>query len=213
MKKFITFEGIDASGKSTQIKIIYKILKKKNKKVFLTREPGGTHISEMIRNILVQKNINEISPNTELLLIYAARYEHIKNKILPNLKKRIVICDRFYYSTFCYQIFANKIPQARLNYLHKYFGFNLYPDLNIFINIDPKTSIKRSLKIKKLENRFEKKSRNFHKIVQVAFESISQKKKVVEFNGNESERDLHKKIIDYLNNKKFFNFLLPYSLG
>ena len=105
----------------------------------------------MIRNILVQKNINEISPNTELLLIYAARYEHIKNKILPNLKKRIVICDRFYYSTFCYQIFANKIPQARLNYLHKYFGFNLYPDLNIFINIDSKTSIKRSLNKKKLE--------------------------------------------------------------
>ena len=167
----------------------------------------------MIRNILVQKNINEISPNTELLLIYAARYEHIKNKILPNLKKRIVICDRFYYSTFCYQIFANKIPQARLNYLHKYFGFNLYPDLNIFINLDSKTSIKRSLKVKKLENRFETKSRNFHKIVQVAFESISKKKKVVEFNGNESERDLHKKIIDYLNNKKFFNFLLPYSLG
>ena len=213
MNKFIVFEGLDGSGKTTQLKLLGNSLKKIKKDFFLTREPGGTNISEMIRNILVQKNINEISPNTELLLIYAARYEHIKNKILPNLKKRIVICDRFYYSTFCYQIFANKIPQARLNYLHKYFGFNLYPDLNIFINIDSKTSIKRSLKVKKLENRFEKKSKNFHKIVQVAFENISKKKKVVEFNGNESERDLHKKIIDYLNNKKFFNFLLPYSLG
>ena len=213
MNKFIVFEGLDGSGKTTQLKLLGNSLKKIKKDFFLTREPGGTNLSEMIRNILVQKNINEISPNTELLLIYAARYEHIKNKILPNLKKRIVICDRFYYSTFCYQIFANKIPQARLNYLHKYFGFNLYPDLNIFINIDSKTSIKRSLNVKKLENRFEKKSRNFHKIVQVAFESISKKKKVVEFNGNESERDLHKKIIDYLNNKKFFNFLLPYSLG
>ena len=213
MNKFIVFEGLDGSGKTTQLKLLGNSLKKIKKDFFLTREPGGTHISEMIRDILVQKNINEISPNTELLLIYAARYEHIKNKILPNLKKRIVICDRFYYSTFCYQIFANKIPQARLNYLHKYFGFNLYPDLNIFINIDSKTSIKRSLKVKKLENRFEKKSKNFHKIVQVAFENISKKKKVVEFNGNESERDLHKKIIDYLNNKKFFNFQLPYSLG
>ena len=106
MNKFIVFEGLDGSGKTTQLKLLGNSLKKIKKDFFLTREPGGTHFSEMIRNILVQKNINEISPNTELLLIYAARYEHIKNKILPNLKKRIVICDRFYYSTFC-SIYSN----------------------------------------------------------------------------------------------------------
>ena len=113
----------------------------------LTRELELINISEQIRNILVQKNNNKISPNTELLLIYAARYEHIKNIILPNLKK-IVICDRFYYSTYCYQIFAHKIPNS-FDYFHKHFGFNLFPDLNILIKTDPKISIQRSLRIKK----------------------------------------------------------------
>ena len=88
MKKFIVFEGLDGSGKTTQVKLLASSLKKIKKDFLLTREPGGTNISEQIRNILVQKNNNKISPNTELLLIYAARYEHIKNIILPNLKKK-----------------------------------------------------------------------------------------------------------------------------
>ncbi|MBD22677.1 MAG: dTMP kinase [Alphaproteobacteria bacterium] len=213
MKKFIVFEGLDGSGKTTQVNLLADSLKKIKKDFFLTREPGGTIISERIRKILVQKNKSDISPQAELLLIYAARYEHVKNKIIPNLQKRIVICDRFFYSTYCYQIFASKIPPIHLNYLHKHFGFNLFPDLNILINTDTKISIKRSLKIKKLENRFETKSNTFHKSVQIAFKNLSKKRKVVEFNGNENEIDLHKNIIDYLNNKKFFNFLLPYAVS
>jgi dTMP kinase len=212
MKKFIVFEGLDGSGKTTQVKLLGNSLKKIKKEFLLTREPGGTDTSEQIRKILVQKNNNYISPNTELLLIYAARYEHIKNIILPNLKNKIVICDRFYYSTFCYQIFANKIPKARLDYLHKHFGFNLFPDLNILIKTDPKISIQRSLRIKKKENRFEKKSKNFHKTVEAGFYNIAQKKNVFEFNGNLNENDLHVKIIDFLNKKKFFNFFLPYAV-
>ena len=112
---------------------------------------------------------------TELLLIYAARHEHLKEKVIPNLKK-IVLCDRFFYSTYCYQIFANDIPMSYLNFLHKNFAFNLFPDINILLQIDPKISIKRSLKIKNIENRFEKKSRAFHKKVSKGFESVSKKK-------------------------------------
>ena len=110
MKKFITFEGMDGSGKSTQVELLGKSLKKINVDCFLTREPGGTTISEKIRSILVNETIEDIKPKTELLLIYAARHQHIKEKLLPNLKKRIVICDRFYHSTFCYQILSNSIP-------------------------------------------------------------------------------------------------------
>ena len=83
MKKFITFEGIDASGKSTQIKIIYKILKKKNKKVFLTREPGGTILAEKIRNLIINSNF---TPLTELMLFMLQRFDHFK-KINYYLKK------------------------------------------------------------------------------------------------------------------------------
>ena len=212
MKKFIVFEGLDGSGKTTQVKLLANSLKKINKDYFLSREPGGTVISELIRDILVQKKSTEISPYAELLLIYASRYEHLKNKIIPNLKKRIVICDRFFYSTYCYQIFAHKIPVARLKYLHKYFGFNLYPDLNIFINTDPILSIKRSLKIKEQENRFEKKEKSFHKNVHKAFISLSKKKKVLKFDGNINEFDLHKNIIDCLNKRQTFNFSLPYAI-
>ena len=212
MNKFIAFEGLDGSGKTTQVKLLAGSLKKIKKDFFVTREPGGTLISEMIRKILVEKNSTKISANTELLLIYAARHEHLEKKIIPNLKKRIVICDRFFYSTYGYQIFPNNIPLSRLKYLHKYYGFNLYPDLNIFININPKVSIKRSLNIKKLENRFEKKNIFFHKTVQNAFLSLSKKKKIIEFNGNQNEIDLHKEIINYFNKNYFFDFLLPYAV-
>ena len=105
MKKFITFEGIDASGKSTQIKIIYKILKKKNKKVFITREPGGTILAEKIRNLIINSNF---TPLTELMLFYAARYDHFK-KINHYLKKKyIVLCDRYIHSTYAYHITSKK---------------------------------------------------------------------------------------------------------
>ena len=88
MKKFIVFEGIDGSGKSTQIKLLNKSLKKIKENFFFTREPGGTIFSEKIRKILVNKEINDdLLPLTELLLVYAARHEHVVKKILPNLKK------------------------------------------------------------------------------------------------------------------------------
>ena len=176
MKKFIVFEGLDGSGKTTQVKLLGNSLKKIKKEFLLTREPGGTDTSEQIRKILVQKNNNYISPNTELLLIYAARYENIKNIILHNLKNKIVICDRFYYSTFCYQIFANKIPKARLDYLHKHFGFNLFPDLNILIKTDPKISIQRSLRVKKKRIDSKKKVKIFIKLLRLVFIILPKKR-------------------------------------
>ena len=80
MNKFIAFEGLDGSGKTTQVKLLAGSLKKIKKIFFVTREPGGTLISEMIRKILVEKNSTKISANTELLLIYAARHEHLEKK-------------------------------------------------------------------------------------------------------------------------------------
>ena len=161
MKKFIAFEGLDGCGKTTQIKLFASSLKKVKKDYFLTREPGGTKVAEKVREILVKRSGKNFSSITELLLIYAARHEHLKEKVIPNLKKKIVLCDRFFYSTYCYQIFANDISMSYLNFLHKNFAFNLLPDINILLQIDPKISIKRSLKIKNIETRFEKKAELF----------------------------------------------------
>ena len=87
MNKFITFEGGEGSGKSTQAKLLEKSFKKLNLKTILTREPGGTDFSEKIRKIILQKN-SKISAESELLLIYASRHEHLEKKIIPNLKKK-----------------------------------------------------------------------------------------------------------------------------
>ena len=99
MNKFITFEGGEGSGKSTQAKLLEKSFKKLNLKTILTREPGGTDFSEKIRELILQKNTSKISAESELLLIYASRHEHLEKKIIPNLKKKYVICDRFIH--FC----------------------------------------------------------------------------------------------------------------
>ena len=149
MTKFIAFEGIDGSGKSTQLKLLAKSLEIKGLKFICTREPGGSRVSEQIRKILVRKQKENILPLTELLLIYAARYEHLEKKIIPNLKNKIVLCDRYFYSTYCYQILTSNIPLATLKYLHRKIASNIMPDLTIVIDLDSQTGIKRSLKKKK----------------------------------------------------------------
>ena len=148
MTKFIAFEGIDGSGKSTQLNLLAKSLKISGFNFTCTREPGGSNVSEQIRKILVKRQKENILPLTELLLIYAARYEHLKKKLIPDLKKKIVLCDRYFYSTYCYQILTSNIPFSTLNYLHSKIANNLMPDLTIVIDVDFNIGIKRSLKKK-----------------------------------------------------------------
>ena len=211
MKKFITFEGMDGSGKSTQIDLLGKSLKKINEDYFLTREPGGTFVSEEIRKILVRKTNEDIKPKTELLLIYAARHQHLVEKIIPNLRKRMVLCDRFYHSTFCYQIFPNSLPLTILKNLHKNFADNLFPDITFFIDTNPKVALERSLKTKNNEKRFELKDPNYHKYVYKGFHKLSKNNKnFIKVDGNENIVKIHEKIIDILNKKKITKSAIPY---
>ena len=203
MKKFITFEGIDASGKSTQIKIIYKILKKKNKKVFLTREPGGTILAEKIRNLIINSNF---TPLTELMLFYAARHDHFK-KINYYLKKKyIVLCDRYIHSTYAYQHHEQKIDKKLINFLQNIIGKNSYPDLTFLIDL-PTVLAKKRIKLRrKSKDKFDNYDLKKLNIIRKAFLKEKKKdKKIFLINGALTKNQVTNQITKILIKKKILN--------
>ena len=209
MKKFITFEGGEGTGKSTQAKLLSKSLLSINESNLLTREPGGTKVSDKIRKILVENKNSNISSDVELLLIYASRHQHLKEKIIPSLKKKTVICDRFIHSTISYQ-FEIKNFSKKLDFFHQNFAFNLMPDLTILLDLAPDVGLKRSLKIKNKETRFENKDKSYHEKIRKNFLKLSKKyKNMYKVDASLSKKVIHKKIIDHFNKLLFFKRKLP----
>ena len=209
MKKFITFEGGEGTGKSTQAKLLSKSLSSINENNLLTREPGGTKVSDKIRKILVEDKNSNISSDVELLLIYASRHQHLKEKIMPSLKEKTVICDRYIHSTISYQ-FDIKNFEKKLDFFHKNFAFNLMPDLTILLDLAPDIGLKRSLKIKNKETRFENKDKIYHEKIRKNFLRLSKKyKNIYKIDASSSKKVIHKEIIDHLNNLFFFKRKLP----
>ena len=209
MKKFITFEGGEGTGKSTQAKLLSKSLSSINENNLLTREPGGTTVSDKIRKILVEDKNSNISSDVELLLIYASRHQHLKEKIIPSLKEKTVICDRYIHSTISYQ-FDIKNLAKKLDFFHKNFAFNLMPDLTILLDLAPDIGLKRSLKIKNKETRFENKDKIYHEKIRKNFLRLSKKyKNMYKIDASSSKKVIHKEIIDHLNNLLFFKRKLP----
>lgn len=202
---FITFEGIEGSGKSTQIKYLYSFLKNNiTKKIFLTREPGGTKISEKIRNIVIKDLDLNNNPLTELFLLFAARAEHydlIKKKLNDGF---IVLCDRYIDSTIAYQHFNGSIELKTINYLQKLIDQNTKPNLTILLDIKPSLSKKRMLLRKKKLDRFDNESLKKMEIVRKGFLKIAKlnKKRIVVINNNLdqyiSEKKIKSKILNYL---------------
>ena len=209
MKKFITFEGGEGTGKSTQAKLLSKSLSSINENNLLTREPGGTKVSDKIRKILVEDKNSNISSDVELLLIYASRHQHLKEKIIPSLKEKTVICDRYIHSTISYQ-FDIKNFAKKLDFLHQNFAFNLMPDLTVLLDLAPDVGLKRSLKIKNKETRFENKDKIYHEKIRKNFLKLSKKhKNIYKIDASLSKKVIHKKIIDHVNKLLFFKRKLP----
>ena len=158
MKKkgfFITFEGIDGSGKSTQIQNLAKYLEEYGFDIIITREPGGSVGGEEIRNLLLQGEVDRWSAETEILLFTAARRDHLERVILPALQDgKIVICDRFTDSTRMYQGMRGPKLRVLVDNLTEEV-INCDPDLTIVIDIDPELSLKRAKSRKTVEERFE----------------------------------------------------------
>ncbi len=199
---FIVFEGVEGCGKSFQSKKLFRKLKKNGLKTLLTREPGGTKSSELIRNLILkdyfQKNKKEkFDKYTDTLLYLASRNEHIKNKILPALKKKfIVICDRFVDSTLAYQVYGKKVNLNFINNIHKIILNGVKPNLTFLLIVNSRSSKKRLLK-RKTKNRYDNFPEKFYRDAQKSFIKIAKNKKnyfILESSKNDDF--LEKKIFD-----------------
>jgi len=199
---FISFEGGEGVGKSTQIELLKTSLTKKNINVLSTREPGGTKEGELIRKFLVSGEINSWDSYSESLIFNALRREHINKIINPSLfKGDIVLCDRFIDSTIVYQGVGGAINQTLLLSLHKNFCYDLYPDITFFLSLDPKVGLDRTLsRNNKTENRFENMGLSYHQKIQDGFKALSDKnnKRFFEINAELSVEKISNQIYDHV---------------
>ena len=142
---FITFEGNDGSGKSTQLRLLQDRLMREGYPVTVTAEPGGTPIGIRIRRILLDSANEELRPVTELLLMFASRAQNVEQVIQPALASgRIVLCDRFTDSTLVYQGAGRGLPESTVLDLHRIACGGLWPDLTLLLDIDMETSLSRA---------------------------------------------------------------------
>ena len=203
---FISFEGGEGVGKSTQIELLKTSLTKKNINVLSTREPGGTKEGELIRKFLVSGEINSWDSYSESLLFNALRREHINKIINPSLfKGDIVLCDRFIDSTIVYQGVGGAINETLLLSLHKNFCYDLYPDITFFLSLDPKVGLDRTLsRNNKTENRFENMGLSYHQKIQDGFKALSDKnnKRFFEINAELSVEKISNQIYDHVLGKR-----------
>lgn len=199
---FISFEGPEASGKSSQIKLLSNFLDKNNIPNLVTREPGGTKLSEKLRKIILNNN-ELITVNEEILLLMAARMNHLNKIIFPALKAgKIVISDRYVDSTFVYQGFVNNYGIKEAKDLHKKLLNNFLPN-KTFLFILPPTQIIKRLKQRKISNKYDKMDINFHKKVNKGYKILSQTNKRFHIiNAKKSIQNIHEEILKVLFNNK-----------
>ncbi|MDH3567767.1 MAG: dTMP kinase [Desulfobacteraceae bacterium] len=173
---FISFEGIEGSGKTTNIRHAVGFLRDKGHDCVITREPGGTRIGEKIRAILLDPSSKEMNPLTELLLYTADRAQHIKELIAPFLSAgKTVVCDRYYDATVVYQGYARGLDTELILRLHRLLFKNLKPDITLLLDLPPEIGLSRAWKQidngdrDRVETRFEKETLLFHKKVRSGY--------------------------------------------
>lgn len=209
--KFITFEGLDGCGKSTQLEKLAAALRAEKLAVLLTREPGGTPAGEKIRQLLLDTGTAGLAPLAELALMFAARAQHIKEVIQPAMNEgRIVLCDRFTDSSEAYQGGGRKLGSEPVLALHKILCGNLQPDLTILMDSDVATSVQRARRRNKArgsaesdENRFEQESRAFFERVRNAYLAIAAREpqRVITVDARGTPEETHRKVIEVVRRK------------
>ena len=203
---FITFEGIEGSGKSTQLSMLNKWLTDHDYDVVATREPGGTKIGEKIRELLRSGSKGDVfSPRTELMLFEASRAQHMEEIILPALNNgKIVLCDRFFDSTTVYQGVARAIDTDIVHILNDFSSFEKKPDLTIILDIDVDESMNRLIKRETSKDRIEQEDRKFFENVRNGYLNLAQNnERFFVVDGTSDANSIQQKIRDEFS-KRFF---------
>ena len=199
---FITFEGIDGCGKSTQVKMLVESMNSVEKNTILVREPGGTTISEEIREILLHRHLSDISDRTEALLMTGSRAQLTYEIVMPNLiNGKNVVADRFYDSTLAYQGGGRKLDLDWLIKLNDFAAYELEPDVTFLVDILPEEASKRK---SKEEDRIERAGIELQTLVRNTYLelSIKFKERFVVIDGHETIENIHTSILDELRRRQ-----------
>jgi dTMP kinase len=213
--KFITFEGLDGTGKSTQMRKLAAALRLGGHKVVETREPGGTATGEKIRRVLLDSTTEGLSPLAEMALMFASRAQHIAEVIQPALDHgQIVLCDRFTDSTEAYQGSGRKLGSEAVLKLHRILCGDLQPDLTILLDSDPAMSVGRARRRNQRdshtankhhgdENRFEQQNRSFFARVHEGYLAIAARepRRVVAVDARGTPAQTHRRIMEVVERK------------
>jgi len=199
---FITFEGIDFCGKSTQAELLKQYFQRENKKVEIIREPGGTEISETVRKILLDKKLYHMVMETEIFLFSAARAQLVREKIRPYLSQGIyVISDRFHDSTTAYQGFGRGINIESVNHINDLAIGETIPDITFFIDITVEEANKRKRLVQNFDpDRIEVSDSAFYERVRAGYLFIAdQNTRIKVMNGMKSIEEIHRDILEEIN--------------
>lgn len=202
---FITLEGPDGSGKTTQAQKLYEYLSRRGYSVVRTREPGGTKVAEQIRAILLDPG-NKITPSAEIFLYEAVRAQHVQELIKPSLEKgAIVICERFSDATFAYQGYGRKIEMKLIKSLDKFATDNIVPDLTILLDVPPKIGLSRVINDHKNRppgqaDRMEQEDLKFHTRVRKGYLELARRepRRVRVLLAQQPADEIHEQIIKYV---------------
>lgn len=194
----ISFEGIEGSGKSTQLNEVYKFLKKRKIKCIKTREPGGTRLAEKIRKLIIKDLKNNEDNLTELLLLFAARSNHFL-KIKKLIKKGyLVLCDRYIDSTYAYQHYEQGQDIKLINFLQNLISKKSFPKITFFIDIPVKTS-KLRVKGRGRLDRFDKYGEKKLNKLRKSFINLTKKhNRIIKIDGTKNKKDITIQIVNYL---------------
>ena len=203
----ITFEGIEGSGKTTQLKHIEAYFKRQGRECIVTREPGGTEIGKKIRSILLDPASKNMSPVSELFLYIADRAQHVKELLIPAISAgKTVLCDRFFDATVVYQGYARGLEVEQIHRWHELILEGLKPDVTILLDLPPEIGLSRAWaqinngKRDDVESRFEKEKLSFHKKVRAGYLELArlepQRFRIID--ATREEKEVRREIIQTL---------------